>query len=55
MNFKLRIPIRRHLFIAPFLDFYSFALKTRPLWGYSAMTGVSIGFSRVWKPQYEKF
>ena len=55
VNFKLRIPIRRHLFIAPFLDFYSFALKTRPLWGYSAMTGVSIGFSRVWKPQYEKF
>jgi len=55
VNFKLRIPIRRHLTIAPFLDFYSFALKTRPLWGYSAMTGVSIGFSRVWKPQYEKF
>ncbi|MDD5627422.1 MAG: hypothetical protein PHU21_00040 [Elusimicrobia bacterium] len=55
VNFKLRIPIRKHLTIAPFLDFYSFALKVRPLWGYSAMTGVSIGFSRVWKPQYEKF
>lgn len=55
VNIKLRIPIRRHLTIAPFLDFYSFALKTRPLWGYSAMTGVSIGFSRVWKPQYERF
>ncbi|MCX5797718.1 MAG: hypothetical protein NTY77_19685 [Elusimicrobia bacterium] len=55
VNFKLRIPIFKHLTIAPFLDFYSFALKTRPLWGYSAMTGVSLGFSRVWKPQYEKF
>jgi len=55
VNFKLRIPIRKHLTIAPFLDFYSFALKIRPLWGYSAMTGVSIGFSRVWKPQYERF
>jgi len=55
VNFKLRIPIHKRLTIAPFLDFYSFALKTRPLWGYSAMTGVSFGFSRVWKPQYERF
>lgn len=55
VNIKLRIPIRRHLTVAPFLDFYSFALKTQRLWGYSAMTGVSIGFSRIWKPQYEKF
>jgi hypothetical protein len=55
VNLKLRIPIRRHLAVAPFIDFYSFALKTQPLWGYSAMTGVSIGFSRLWKPQYEKF
>ena len=55
VNFKLRVPIRQHLTVAPFVDFYSFALKTRPLWGYSAMTGISIGFSRVWKPQYERF
>jgi hypothetical protein len=55
VNIKLHIPIRKYLTIAPFIDFYTFALKTQPLWGYSAMTGVSIGFSRVWKPQYERF
>jgi hypothetical protein len=52
-NLKLRVPIRKYLSIAPFIDFYYFSLKTRPLWGYSAMTGVQIGFSRLWKPQYE--
>ena len=41
--------------IRAFLAFYFFSLKTRPLWGYSAMTGITIGFSRLWKPQYEKF
>jgi hypothetical protein len=55
VNFKWHIPIRKYLTIAPFLDFYSFALKTQPLWGYSATTGVSFSFSRVWKPQYESF
>jgi hypothetical protein len=52
-NLKLRVPVRKYLSIAPFIDFYYFALKTRPLWGYSAMTGVQVGFSRLWKPQYE--
>jgi hypothetical protein len=52
---KLRVPVFKHLSIAPFLDFYWFGLKVRPLWGYSAVTGVSIGFSRLWKPQYERF
>ncbi|MBI5209138.1 MAG: hypothetical protein HY927_04100 [Elusimicrobia bacterium] len=52
---KLRIPVYRHLSIAPFLDLYWFSLKVQPLWGYSAMTGVTIGFSRLWKPQYEGF
>lgn len=54
-NVKLRIPIRRHLSVAPFFDFYWFQLKTRPDKGYSMTMGVSIGFSRLWKPQYEDF
>lgn len=55
LSMRLRFPIRRHLSVAPFIDLYAFGLKTRPLYGYSAMTGVSIGFARLWKPQYERF
>lgn len=54
-NVKLRVPIRRYLSVAPYLDYYWFQLKTRPTWGYSLTMGVSIGFSRLWKPQYEDF
>jgi len=54
-NLKLHVPIWRNVTIAPFFDFYYFGLKIRPLWGYSAMTGVSIAFTRLWKPQYEPF
>lgn len=54
-NLKLRIPLARHIMVSPFVDFYFFQLKIRPLWGYSAMTGITIGFSRLWKPQYERF
>jgi hypothetical protein len=54
-NAKLTIPIRKYFSVAPFVDFYWFGLKTRPVYGYSLMTGVSIGFSRLWKPQYEAF
>lgn len=54
-NVKLRIPVRRYLSVAPFFDFYWFQLKTRPDKGYSMTMGVSIGFSRLWKPQYEAF
>jgi len=54
-NVKLRIPVRKYLSVAPFLDFYWFQLKTRPTRGYSMTMGVSIGFSRLWKPQYEDF
>ncbi|MBI3566277.1 MAG: hypothetical protein HY079_13860, partial [Elusimicrobia bacterium] len=54
-NAKLSIPIRSHLSLAPFVDFYWFGLKTRPVYGYSLMTGVSLSFSRLWKPQYESF
>ncbi|MFA6092050.1 MAG: hypothetical protein WCU88_04835 [Elusimicrobiota bacterium] len=55
LNIKLRVPVFRQAWVAPFVDFYVFSLKTRRLAGYSAMTGVSIGFSRIWKPGYEKF
>jgi len=54
-NIKLRFPIRKYLNISPFIDYYVFCLKSRPIWGYSAMTGITIGFSRLWKPQYERF
>ena len=54
-NAKLRVPIRKHLWVAPFVDMHWFQLKTKPSWGYSLMTGVSLGFTRLWKPQYERF
>lgn len=55
VNLALTVPIRKYFSIAPFVDIYTFALKTQPFWGYSAETGISIGFSRLWKPQYEAF
>lgn len=54
-SMKLQIPIWKELTLAPFVDFYYFKLKSRPLSGYSVQSGVSISFSRLWKPQYEKF
>lgn len=54
-NVKLRIPVRKYLSVAPYFDFYWFQLKTRPNKGYVTTLGVSIGFSRLWKPQYEDF
>jgi hypothetical protein len=55
VNAKLAVPIRKYFTIAPFVDFSWFELKVAPTWGYSVMTGISIGFSRLWKPQYESF
>ena len=52
---KIQVPLWKRFTIAPFLDVFGFALKTRPVWGYSMMTGVTVGFSRIWKPQYESF
>lgn len=52
---RLRVPVWRHLSVAPFVDFYVLRLKTRPVWAYSAMTGITISFSRLWRPQYERF
>lgn len=52
---KLQIPIWKELTLAPFIDAYYFKLKARPISGYSVQSGVSLSFSRLWKPQYEKF
>ncbi len=52
---RLRVPFYKHLTVSPFLDLYAFSLKVKPVWGYSAVTGITIGFSRLWKPQYEGF
>jgi hypothetical protein len=52
---RLRVPVWRHFSVAPFFDIYYAQLKTRPVWAYSAMTGITIGFSRLWKPRYERF
>ncbi|MFI5349352.1 MAG: hypothetical protein ACHQ2Z_07405 [Elusimicrobiota bacterium] len=54
-NAKLNVPVWKYLSIAPFVDFYWFGLKTQPAYGYSLTTGISIGFARLWKPQYERF
>lgn len=54
-NVKLVVPLYKHLSVAPFLSFYWFQLKTRPDWGHSLMMGLTVGFSRLWKPQYERF
>ncbi len=55
VNAKLSVPLHKYLTVAPFVDFDWFELKITPTWGYSVMTGISIGFSRLWKPQYESF
>lgn len=54
-NIKLIVPVYKHLSVSPYLDYYWFQLKTRNDWGYSFMMGVTIGFSRLWKPQHEPF
>lgn len=51
-NAKLAIPLWADVTLSPFVDLYFCRLKERPLTGYSVMTGVSLGFSRLWKPQY---
>lgn len=52
---KVSVPLSKSLMLSPFVDLYWLQLKVRPVWGYSLMTGISIGFSRLWKPQYEHF
>ena len=52
---KVHLPIWKDLTVSPFIDFYYFMLKVRPISGYSTITGFSLNFSRLWKPQYEKF
>lgn len=55
LNFKVMVPLYKGLTLAPFADLYVFQLKTSPKAGYSFITGISLGFSRLWKPGYEKF
>jgi hypothetical protein len=50
---KLHVPIYKDFSVAPFIDFYYFMLKVRPVTGYSSIMGLSLSFSRLWKPQYE--
>lgn len=50
---KLNLPLYKSFSLAPFIDFYYFVLKIRPITGYSTITGLSLSFSRLWKPQYE--
>lgn len=52
---KYKVPMSKSLVLAPFVDLYWLQLKGGRAWGYSLMTGISIGFSRLWKPQYESF
>lgn len=55
-NFKLNVPLWKDIALSPFVDFYWAKLKMpRPLTAYSAITGVSLSFTRIWKPQFEKF
>lgn len=54
VNARLAVPLWRGASLAPFVDLYWFKLKERPVSGYSAMTGLSLGFSGLWKPQYER-
>ena len=55
MQIKLHVPLYKSLTLAPFANLYIFQLKTTPASGYSFLTGISLGFSRLWKPGYEKF
>jgi 5'-nucleotidase/UDP-sugar diphosphatase len=52
---KVHLPVWKDLTLSPFVDFYYFVLKVRPVSGYSTITGLSLNFSRLWKPQYESF
>ncbi|MFA5140980.1 MAG: hypothetical protein WC728_17270 [Elusimicrobiota bacterium] len=52
---KLHLPLVSHLTLAPFLDYYYYVLKVRPISGYSVIVGVSLSYSRLWKPQFERF
>jgi len=52
---KYHLPVWKHMTLAPFLDYYYFVLKVRPVTGYNTIIGISLSFSRLWKPQYESF
>lgn len=52
---KLMVPLYKGLTLAPFANLYVFQAKVSPASGYSFITGLSLAFSRLWKPGYEKF
>lgn len=52
---KYHIPVYERLTLSPFFDFLYFQHKVTRAAGYSAVTGFSLGFSRLWKPKYEGF
>ncbi|TPW19604.1 MAG: hypothetical protein FD126_2515, partial [Elusimicrobia bacterium] len=52
---KLHIPFFKRFTLAPYFDFLYVQHKVTPADGYSAITGLSLGFSRLWKPKYEDF
>ncbi|MBI3299355.1 MAG: hypothetical protein HYZ75_14405 [Elusimicrobia bacterium] len=52
---KYHIPVYERLTLAPFIDVFYFQHKITRASGYSAITGITLGFSRLWKPQYERF
>jgi hypothetical protein len=52
---KLHIPFFKRFTVAPYFDFLYVQHKVTPASGYSAVTGLSLGFSRLWKPKYEDF
>ena len=52
---KYHVPVYESLTLSPFFDLLYFQHKLTPATGYSVVTGVSLGFTRLWKPRYEPF
>lgn len=52
---KVQLPLFKRFTVAPYFDFLFVQHKTTDATGYSAVTGLSVGFSRLWKPRYEDF
>lgn len=52
LSAKLGVPIVGNLRLSPFVDFFLFESKILPQRGYNLVFGVSLEFSRLWKPVY---
>lgn len=55
LSLKLHVPFFKRFTLAPYFDLLYVQHKVTPADGYSAVTGLSLGFSRLWKPKYEPF